>query len=191
MMANPTDQALLEAIRVHDTAALDTVYRDCRTPCIRFLLARVIRPNHPNREEVAVELFTEALIILVNNIRCGRLTELTARLDTYLNAVARNLYRKLERHQGRGEVYQDPNELPEPLVSPEKDIRPEEVRQELYRSLNQLGPRCRQLIVHFYFLELDWNTIADMLGYKNAASAKTNKAKCMARLRELYADTVP
>ena len=37
-----------------------------------------------------------------------------------------------------------PNELPEPLVSPEKDIRPEEVQAgELYRSLNQLGPRCR------------------------------------------------
>ena len=191
MKAHATDQALLEAIRTNDAEALDTVYCTFRTPCIRFLLGRVIRPNHPNREEVAVELFTEALIVLVNNIRSGRLTELTARLDTYLNAVARNLYRKLQRQQGRGEVYYAPNELPEPLVSPEKEIRPEEVRQELYRSLNELGPRCRQLIVHFYFLELDWNTIADLLGYKNASSAKTNKAKCMVRLRNYYADSVP
>ena len=189
MKVYTTDQALLEAICTNDAGALDTVYRNYRTPCVRFLLGRVIRPNHPNREEVAVELFTEALIVLVDNIRSGRLTELTARLDTYLNAVARNLYRKLERC-GR-EVYRDPQELPEPLVSPEPEVRPEVIRQELYRALHELGPRCRQLIVHFYFLELDWNTIADLLGYKNASSAKTNKAKCMVRLRKYYADSVP
>ncbi|CAH1002270.1 hypothetical protein LEM8419_03189 [Neolewinella maritima] len=189
MKTHSFDQTLLEAIRANDPAALDTVYRTYRTPCLRFLLGRVIRRNHPNRETVAVELFTESLIVLVNNIRSGRLRELTARIDTYLNAVGRNLYLKLER-RGR-EIYRDPSELPEPLVSPEREVRPEEVRQELYRWLGKLGPSCRQLIVHFYFLELDWNTIADLLGYKNAASAKTNKSKCMSRLRKLYAETVP
>lgn len=184
-----TDEEILKALRGDDAGALQAVYRQYREPCLRFLLARVIDQQIPDRQGLAVELFTESLIVLTQNVRSGRLTELTARLDTYLNAVARNLYRKLRR-RGR-EEYRDPNELPQRLVDPHEeeptdDPAGSEERKLLYARMRELGPRCRQLLVHFYFLELDWNTVADMLGYKNAASAKTNKAKCMARLRALY-----
>ena len=181
-----SDEALLAALRADETdTALREVYKLYREPCLRFLLGRIIHQDHPNRVEVARELYTEALIILVQNVRTGRLTELSARMDTYLNAVARNLYRKMLR-QNRV-VYREPNALPEPLTLPSYgDDEEEIIRQELHRRIRQLGNRCRQLLVHFYFLDLDWKTIAEMLDYKNAASAKTNKSKCMVRLRALY-----
>ena len=181
-----SDEALLAALRADETnTALREVYLLYREPCLRFLLGRIIHKDHPNRAEVARELYTEALIILVQNVRTGRLTTLSARMDTYLNAVARNLYRKMLR-QNR-EVYREPNALPEPLTIPSfGDDEEEAVRRELHRRMRQLGDRCRLLLVHFYFLDLDWKTIAEILGYKNAASAKTNKSKCMVRLRALY-----
>jgi RNA polymerase sigma-70 factor (ECF subfamily) len=151
------------------------------------LLARVINRDTPNRQELAAEFFTEALIVLVRNARSGRLTEFSARLDTYLNAIARNLYLKYLRNNRVD--YREPGTLPPPLVETADDGEPERVRQLLYGRLRELGPRCRQLIVHFYFLELDWKAIAELLGYKNAASAKNNKAKCMLRLRALYGIT--
>ncbi|PPK88160.1 RNA polymerase sigma factor (sigma-70 family) [Neolewinella xylanilytica] len=181
-----SDEALLAALRTDTTGtALKTVYQKYREPCIRFLVGRIVNRDHPNRQEVATELFTEALIILVQNVRSGRLTELSARLDTYLNAVSKNLYRKLLRTNR--EVYLEPERLPEALVTPHGDEENEAIRRELHRKMRDLGDRCRQLLVHFYFLDLDWKTIAELLGYKNAASAKTNKAKCMVRLRALYA----
>ena len=180
-----SDEALLEALRTDKTdAALHAVYRKYREPCIRFLLGRIINRDHPNRQEVATELFTEALIILVQNVRSGRLTELSARLDTYLNAVSKNLYRKLLRTNR--ETYLEPERLPDALVPPVSEAEGEAIRRELHRRIRELGERCRQLLIHFYFLDLDWKTIAELLGYKNAASAKTNKAKCMVRLRALY-----
>ncbi|MCP9234840.1 RNA polymerase sigma factor [Lewinella sp. JB7] len=148
------------------------------------MLGRVIDRDRPNRSELAVELFTEAMIVLVRNVRSGRLTELSARLDTYLNAVGRNLYLKLKRRDR--EQYREAKELPAPLVTPEYEVDGDVVRKLLYARMRQLGTRCRQLLSHFYFLELDWETIANILGYKNAASAKNNKAKCMVRLRALY-----
>lgn len=181
-----TDQAILEAIRSEDERGLRFLYHKYRDPCVRFLLAKVVPAGTPQRNDVAVDLFTEAVIVLVKNIRTGRLTFLSARLDTYLNAVARNIHRQSTRKAGR-EVYYDPADMPPPIVPDANNhVADEEVRQELYGHLNQLGDRCRQLIVHFYFLGLDWKTIAEMLNYKNAASAKTNKAKCMARLRKMY-----
>ncbi|NJB84429.1 RNA polymerase sigma factor (sigma-70 family) [Lewinella marina] len=185
-----SDEALLAGLRDSgDDAAIHAVYRKYRDPCLRFLVGRIIPPEAPNRQDLAVELFTEALIILVENVRSGRLTELTARLDTYLNAVARNRYRKLQRRNR--EPNWDPDRLPEALVEPPNGSEAEEVRQEVHRKMRELGPRCRQLLAHFYFLQLDWATIAEVLGYKNAASAKTNKAKCMARLRVSYGVSPP
>ena len=186
-----TDDEILRTLAYDEDTALQEVYRRYREPCQRFLLARVIDPRHPDRQALAIELFTEALIVLTQNVRSGRLTELTARLDTYLNAVARNLYRKLQR-RGR-EEYRDPRTLPERLTEPTapSSTDGDEVRKLLYARMRELGPRCRQLLAHFYFLELDWVTVAEILGYKNAASAKNNKAKCMARLRTLYGLTLP
>ena len=184
-----TDEEILATLVHDEDTALQEVYRQYRDPCQRFLLARVIDPRHPDRQALAIELFTESLIILTQNVRSGRLTELTARLDTYLNAVGRNLYRKLQR-RGR-EEYRDPATLPERLTDPPPAEEGGEVRKLLYARLRELGPRCRQLLAHFYFLQLDWATVAELLGYKNAASAKNNKAKCMARLRVLYGLTLP
>ena len=184
-----TDQSILASLSSGEDTALHVVYRQYRTPCLRFLLGRVIPRDYPNRNELAAELFTESLIILVQNVRSGRLTALSARLDTYLNAVARNLFRKLQR-RGR-EEYRAPGDLPPPLVEAADHFDPDATRKELYASMNQLGTRCRQLLVHFYFLDLDWTAIAEVLGYKNADSAKTNKAKCMKRLRALYGVTKP
>lgn len=179
-----SDAVLLEAIRSGDDSALRRVYLRCREPCLRFLLGRVIYEQVPNRQELALELYTEAVIVMVENARADRLTELSARLETYLNAVARNLFYKRQRRQR--EDYRDPDELPPPLVEPQDDLEPDAVRRELYEKIRQLGPRCRQLLAHFYFLDLDWESVAEILGYKNAASAKNNKAKCMVRLRALY-----
>ena len=186
-MNKRTDVQVLHEIRSGDDAALRWVYQTYREPCLRFLLGRVVRRQEPNRVALAEELFTEALVIFVENIRSGKLTELTARIDTYLNAIGRNLHFK---HLRRGrEHYCDPNELPPALVGPADDLDGDVERKLLYARLRELSPRCRQLLVLFYFLELDWQSIAELLGYKNANSAKTNKAKCMARLRALYGIT--
>ncbi|WP_116126678.1 RNA polymerase sigma factor [Lewinella sp. IMCC34183] len=180
-----SDEDLLAALRTaEDAAGLEPVYLKYREPCLRYLIGRVISPDYPNRQELAAELFTEALIILWENARADRLVELTSRLDTYLNAIARNLYRKLRRRNR--EIYRDPVELPESLVTPASDDDAELIRQEIHQKIRALGPRCRQLLTHFYFLQLDWTTCAELLGYKNAASAKTNKSKCMRRLRASY-----
>ncbi|THH40703.1 RNA polymerase sigma factor [Neolewinella litorea] len=185
-----SDEALLTALQESgDDAGIHVIYRKYREPCVRFLLGRVIPPEETNRHELAVELFTESLIILVENVRSGRLTVLTARLDTYLNAVARNLYRKMKRR--KREICWEPDELPEPLVEPVSEAEAEEIRREVHQKMRELGPRCRQLLAYFYFLHLDWATIAELLGYKNAASAKTNKSKCMVRLRALYGVSPP
>lgn len=186
-MSQLTDKELLQEIRHGGDDTLRVVYEKYREPCLRFLLGRIIRKEEPNRRELADELFTEMLIIFVNNARTGRLTELTARIDTYLNAIGRNLYLKYQR-KGR-ENYRNPSDLPTALVSPAIDPDGDLERQILYARMRELGPRCRQLLAHFYFLGLDWQSISEILGYKNADSAKTNKSKCMVRLRALYGIT--
>ncbi len=87
-----------------------------------------------NREGLVGELYTEALIILVENVRSGKLTGLYASPEAYLNAVARNLSLKSSRQ--KREEYREPENLPAPLVETAEYVDPAEVRQELSRNMN-------------------------------------------------------
>lgn len=43
---------------------------------------------------------------------------------------------------------------------------------------------CVKLLTKFYFEKMSWEVISQQLGYSSADSAKTQKNKCMAKLKE-------
>lgn len=71
----------------------------------------------------------------------------------------------------------------------------EEVRQfeeeekrfeKLGSAIDMLGEPCRSLLKDFYYQDLSMTEIAEKFGYTNADNAKTQKYKCLQRLKKLY-----
>ena len=60
----------------------------------------------------------------------------------------------------------------------------QEERYRLVRNMvSQMGQPCAPLLLKFYWENLSWEKIAQDLNYANANSAKTQKNKCMNKLK--------
>ena len=49
--------------------------------------------------------------------------------------------------------------------------------------MDRLGDPCKTLLEWFYYRQKDWEFIASKLGYKDAASARNQKYKCLEKIR--------
>ena len=54
------------------------------------------------------------------------------------------------------------------------------------KSLTQLGEPCKTIIEDFYIHNLSMQDICEKFGYTNADNAKTQKYKCLQRLKKLF-----
>ena len=53
-------------------------------------------------------------------------------------------------------------------------------------SLAKVGEPCKTLLEEFYIHKKQMQEIAEMFGYTNADNAKTQKYKCLVRLKKLF-----
>ena len=72
----------------------------------------------------------------------------------------------------------------------EEDINAHQEREEHYRQLNaalrRLGEPCSSLLKAYYQHDKSMQDIAAEFGYTNSDNAKTQKYKCLARLKKLF-----
>ena len=53
-------------------------------------------------------------------------------------------------------------------------------------ALQKIGEPCKSLLEAFYIEKKSMPEIADSFGYTNADNAKTQKYKCLVRLKKLF-----
>jgi DNA-directed RNA polymerase specialized sigma24 family protein len=54
------------------------------------------------------------------------------------------------------------------------------------RALNSLGEPCKSLLEGYYLKKMNMAELAEGFGYTNADNAKTQKYKCLMRLKKLF-----
>jgi RNA polymerase sigma factor (sigma-70 family) len=55
-------------------------------------------------------------------------------------------------------------------------------------AMNQLGEPCQTILRDFYIRNKSMNEICEKFGYTNTDNAKTQKYKCLQRLKKLFFD---
>jgi RNA polymerase sigma factor (sigma-70 family) len=72
----------------------------------------------------------------------------------------------------------------------EDDIKVQEEREIHFDTLNaameELGEPCRSLLKAFYNEDKSMQDIARIFGYTNPDNAKTQKYKCLTRLKKIF-----
>lgn len=138
----------------------------------------------------AADIFQEAMVVLFEKA-CNEDFRLTCRIGTYLFAICKHLwYKKLERRRKM------PGALPENTdegnfdAAYEDDIAAHEEReghyQQLDAALDALGEPCRSLLRAYYHHDKSMQEIAADFGYTNPDNAKTQKYKCLMRLKKIF-----
>lgn len=140
----------------------------------------------------AADLFQEAIVVLFGKAQ-DETFRLTCSIGTYLFAVSKHLWYKKLHKQSRGPQIVESNigaEEDELELAYEDDVNVHYEREVHYEQLNsaldQVGEPCRSLLKAYYHNDKSMQEIAADFGYTNPDNAKTQKYKCLARLRKLF-----
>jgi RNA polymerase sigma factor (sigma-70 family) len=140
-------------------------------------------------EADAADIFQEAMVVLFEKSHDPEF-RLTCKIGTYLFAISKHLwYKKLERRKKTPVTFIEGGEDDGDWAD-ESDINIHEERelhfQQLDGALDQLGEPCRSLLKAFYHHDKSMMEIAADFGYTNPDNAKTQKYKCLTRLKKIF-----
>ena len=117
------------------------------------------------------------------NIQKGVLSEstLTSTLAGYLYGIGRVKMQEYLRVNANLTNFEDIENIigEENIQEPEEDF----MWRAAHIALKKMSDTCKQILTAFYFHRLDYQTIVSRLNYSSIDSAKTQKNKCMTKLK--------
>lgn len=180
-----TDDQYILSIKNNEREAINALYAEHYGMVFKFVL------NNSGTEHDAKDIYQEAVIILIKNIRKDTFRQGSS-IKTYLYAICRRLW--LKELQSRSRKEQVKLNDHEPFVDlsnqDHEDIREYEQKFLLMeKCLREIGEPCNTIIEDFYIHKRSMQDIADKMGYSNAENAKNQKYKCFKRLKKLVFKT--
>jgi len=166
----------------------------------RSKVVNYLRKKYSISDDDISDIYQESSVALFMNIRDGKMTNLTSTLSTYFLRICINQTLKIMGKQKRvvplfdesrltnkdtfrpdkiDELYQLCTENEEA----EKVSRSEKIVKSIIESMPDT---CKNVFQGYYWDNLTTSTIADMFGFANANSVKTQKYKCLQKFRTKY-----
>ncbi|MBC3786576.1 RNA polymerase sigma factor [Spirosoma utsteinense] len=180
-----SDDELLKGLSTGSDEALTQLYRRYFPMILHFVT------TNSGSEDEAKDIYQEALIVLYEKVRSGSF-ELHCLLKTYLYSVSRRLWLKQLAYKNRFLVNDIESQATDSAAVGQMsdDLNDHEERDRQFDlmadSLDRLGEPCRTLLEDFYIRHSSMQDITEKFGYTNADNAKTQKYKCLMRLKRLF-----
>jgi len=179
-----TDTELLEGLASGDRNAVATLYKLYHNVLTKWILSR------GGLESDAEDVFQEALVVIYEKSKSPEFC-LTCKLSTYLFAISKRLwFKKMEKSAPYLSLQDEGDDDDSKLGVYEEDLSGHMEKEaqfaQLGKSLDQLGEPCRSLLQAFYVDGKNMQEIARQFHYTNPENAKTQKYKCLNRLKKIY-----
>jgi len=175
-----SEKLLLQGLARNDKGAVETIYR------LNYTMVQSLVINNNGSADDAKDIFQEAMIVLYEKAKSGTF-ELNCLIKTYVYSVARRLWLKKLQQASRfgGDIASAENTVPV-----EEDLEDHHRRDSEFcmmeKAMDGLGEPCRSLLEAFYMKKKNMQEIASAFGYTNAENARTQKYKCLVRLKKVF-----
>jgi len=174
------EKLILKGLATNDRQAIETIYRHNYAMIQAFIL------NNSGSQDDARDIFQEAMIVLFEKAGAESF-ELSSQIKTYIYSVCRRLWLKrltqMQRYSGNLENMEE-------TVHVEEEVESHEKRNAdfilMENAMNKIGEPCKSLLDAYYIQKKNMQEIAADFGYTNADNAKTQKYKCLMRLKKLF-----
>ena len=139
-------------------------------------------------QHTSSDCFQDAVIILMNNVKSGKLIQLNSGLKTYLFSVGKNVLLKKYSLKRKEVVFEE--------ITMGYDSQDLLEYDELFDYKNKLIDKvaelvvnmkepCKSILKHYYYESLSMEKIAEVMNYKNANTVKSQKLRCIKYLENL------
>ncbi len=163
-----------------DKAILKTIYLDNKLAFLKYAYRFSLS------EEDLVDIYQDAIIALYDNALNGKLSNIKCSLKTYLFSIGKNMIFEHLRKQKKAitlntgvlqdkyneEVNYDDSVLTNNQIS-------------LQRGFKKLGEQCKKVLTLFYYQGYTLDEITTILNYSKKDVVKSQKSRCMAKLKSL------
>ncbi|MGB3948548.1 MAG: sigma-70 family RNA polymerase sigma factor [Bacteroidia bacterium] len=175
--------SLIDNIKQGNQQPLMDVYKLYRNEFISFAFT-----HYACDSESAKDIFQDVLVAFYENIKSGKLTEITGDLKTYLFAIGKFKIINFQKREARKVTFDtfslinSQHQIENSMADKEEQ---EFIKSTINRFLNEQCEDCKKVLEMYYFEELDMKTIAEKMGYKNANVAKKKKYECFKKMAEM------
>lgn len=174
------EQVLLKGLAESDKNSIESIYRENYPSIQTFVL------NNNGSVDDARDVFQEAMIVLYLKAGIDSF-ELNCQIKTYLYSICRRLW--LKRLQQLGKFSTHVENL-EDTIPVEEDMDDHEKRNDdfnlMEQAMSKIGEPCKSLLDGYYLQKRNMQELALEFGYTNADNAKTQKYKCLVRLKKIF-----
>jgi len=176
------NHSLIEWIKNKDSEkVLKEIYHKYRNEFLLWVIG-----NHSCTMDEAKDIFQQSMISFYENVKSGKVTQITTQLKTYIFSIGKNkileLMRKKRSQQSR---YNDHIYLDNDYMYNEVDDDYEGKLKNVNICLIKMGDPCKNILEQYYYHKKSMMEISEILEYKNRATVKNLKYKCLQRLRLL------
>lgn len=176
-----TDAEFIEGLRTGNEAALNALYKKYYNIVLKIVV------NNSGSSEAAQDIYQETIIVLFENAKKPDFS-LNCQLQTFIYSIAKRLWLKQLRNNSH--LTKLSNDSEEELADVSEEInshlKKEEELLRMGKSLDELGEPCKTIITDFYINRMSMDEISGKFGYTNSDNAKTQKYKCLQRLKRYF-----
>lgn len=172
-----TIQEQIYAIKGRNELLTGRIYSHYRSEFLAFIRKRLLADP-----DLALEVYQDAFMVMCNKIFEDKITleTLSSGLKTYLFGIGIKITCNLNRKLGKYHI-QEIGDFPDiPLDEP---VLGEENEKIIQKAVHDLGEPCHTILVKQYWENKSGEEIVAEMSYKNKDAAKTQKYKCMQRLK--------
>ena len=176
-----TDNDFMVGLLNGNNDVLSALYKKYYNIVLKFIL------YNSGTSAAAQDIYQETIIVLYESVKKPEF-ELKCQLQTYIFSIAKRLWLKELKKNGKTFLFKESEE--NNLVDVSEDLKEFDEKEaeieKMNNSLIDLGEPCSELIKDFYINKLSMEQIAEKFGYTNADNAKTQKYKCLQRLKKYF-----
>lgn len=176
-----SENSLIVRLKNGDKKVLEKIYSDYRAGFLAFITS-----SHNCSVEEAIEIFQYVILSFYENVVDGNFEEMNeAGLRTYLYSIGKNKLLSDLRKKARISLVEDYDD--DHLLDMEDDS--ENFKSDQFNKINDvvfnLGNPCKRILELFYFNKLSIEEIAVIMGYRNGATVRNLKYKCIQRIKKI------
>lgn len=163
-----------------------------------------LRKYYSISDDVFDDIFQESSMALFLNIQDGKLSNLTSTLSTYFLRICINQTLKFTgKHKKVVSLFDESSitnkdvfrtdkidELYQLCMVDEDADKVSRTERIVQNIIDSMPETCKNIFKGYYWDNLTTNTIADMFGFANANSVKTQKYKCLQKFHKKYNELI-
>lgn len=176
------DSELIQLLKKGDKLILKKIYVDYRSDFIAF--GRKISSS----ENDILDCYQDAIIVLQEQVYTGKLDTLNCSIKTYLFGIGK--YMLYEKNRKRSKTILsvvDTNEITMIEVPVFSEVLTNQ-QKKIKLGFNKLGKKCKEILNLFYYRGYNIEEITNTLNYENKNVVKSQKSRCLKKLKEIIKD---